>query len=510
MSGFDLYTVGWSLMSLEVVMLIAVGVMLGIIVGALPGLSGLMAVSVLIPVSYPLELVEGLAMLLGVYCGANFGGSISACLINIPGTSAAIMTVLDGYPLAKRGEAGKAIGLAALTSTIGGIFSIVALSAFSPMLARIALNFRSLELVTVAIFGLSVVAYVSEGSTLKGLISAFLGLILVTVGYDSPTAIQRFTFGSINLLSGIQFIPAMIGLFGLAEMLSMIGQGSSEKTKERFVIQRMMDSFAPLKRLWGIIMRSSVIGVIIGAIPGAGSTISAIVSYGVQKRISKKPEEFGKGSLEGIAAAESSNNATTGGALIPLLSLGIPGDAVTAVLVGAFIYHGIVPGPMLFKSNPQVVSAIFISLLVANIAMLILGITCSRYFALLLTVPRSILNTVIIALCVIGTYSISNTLFDAATMVAFGVLGFIFTKLDIPRAPMVLAMILGPLLEENLRRWSNIADGKYLATLVETLAVNQISLIMVVLTVLILCAPMLKNLYSIFTRRQKNGEFSNN
>ena len=501
MSGFELYTAGLGLFDFGVILVNIIGVVLGIIVGALPGLSGIMAISLMIPVTYSLDLVDGLGLLLGVYCGAQYGGSIASVLINIPGTSAAIMTGLDGYPLAQRGEAGKALGIAVLTSTLGGLFSIFVLSTFSPLLAGIALSFRSLELMTVAIFGLSVVAYVSEGSTLKGLISACIGLLIVTVGYDPSTAVHRFTFGSVRLLAGVGFIPAMIGLFGLAEMIKLIQVVPTDSVKQKFDIRGMSHVFGPLKKLWAVIMRSSIIGVIVGAIPGAGSTISTIVSYGIQKRISKKPEEMGNGSLEGLAAAESSNNATTGGALIPLLSLGIPGDAVTAVMIGAFIFHGIVPGPMLFHSNPEIVSSIFISLVLANIAMFILGISCSRYFARLLNIPRSLLNTVIIALCVIGTYSISNTLFDVVTMIAFGALGYLFIKLDVPRAPLVLAMVLGPLLEENLRRWSNIADGDYLKTLIETLAVNKISLIMISLTFLVLFAPAIGRLVQSIKRK---------
>jgi putative tricarboxylic transport membrane protein len=490
--GLDLYLLGWQFIDAGVMAMLFLGTLLGIIVGALPGLTAIMAVSIVVPLTYKMPPMVSILMLLGVYCGGNYGGSISACLINIPGTPSAIMTGIDGHPLSKMGKAGLAIGMATVASVVGGILSVFVLAIFSPMLANLALKFKSLEIFGVALFGISVIAYVSPGSTLKGIIAGLFGLLLATIGFDPNTGAARFAFGSTNLLGGIDFVSAMIGLFGMAEML-----GNIEKTKqERDVgflqdkVVKTWDAFKYVRKLKAVLLRSSLVGVVIGAIPGAGGTIAAIAAYGLQKRVSKHSHLMGKGSLEGIAAPEASNNACTGGAMTPLLALGIPGDAVTAVLIGAFIIHGIVPGPMMYTTNPEMVSVIFIGMFLANIIILCIGMPGAKYISKLLKIPSQLLNALIIALCIIGTFAIKNSLFDTGVMLVFGVAGYFMSKGKVPKAPIVLALVLGPLMEENIRRWATLSEGNYWNEFFDAVLTNPVTLTMVIATLVILILPI--------------------
>ncbi len=489
--SFEFYTAGWQLFTLPVLAYMLLGTVIGIIIGALPGLTAMMAVSVLVPLTYTLSPTAGIIMLLGVYCGANYGGSISATLVNIPGTPSAVMTTMDGYPLGQKGKAGLAIGTATVASGLGGIFSVVTMAMFAPLIANIALKFTSLEIFAIALFGVTIMGYISPGSVLKGLISGVFGLLIGCIGFDPTTAVPRFTFGEQNLLSGVQFVAAMIGLFGLAEILL-----ASEKIKdlqtrpELFKMQNPLECLKYLRTLWGNLLRSSVIGVIVGAVPGTGGTIAAIVGYAVQKKVSKNPEGMGKGAVEGIAAPEAANNACCGGALTTLLSLGIPGDAVTAILIGAFVLHGLTPGPMLFESNPDLVSAIFIGMFLIQMLIIALGLNFAQYFAKLLLVPRPILNTIILALCVVGTYGVQNSIFDIGTMIVFAVLGYVMAKASIPRAPIVLALILGPVMEENLRRWLSLAEGHVLESLAGAFTTNPIAMAILAITALTLVLPL--------------------
>lgn len=497
---FSLYTEGLSqILSFQVLFFILLGTVLGIVTGALPGLSAMMGVSILIPLTYSMPPAAGILMLIGVYLGANYAGAISATLVNIPGTPSAVMTTLDAYPLAKKGQAGKAIGIATMSSALGGLLSVITLVLIAPLVAQFALKFTSLEMFAVALFGLSIIAYVTQGTLVKGLIAGLIGLLIATIGADPVTATPRFTFGEINLFSGIQFISAMIGLYGVSEVI-LNSEKYFKQKKDAIVeikvkVERAIPSFKDFKRLFGNISRSSVIGVIIGAIPGAGGTIASIVSYAVQKKVSKEPEKMGEGSVEGVASAEAANNSCTGGAMIPLLSLGIPGDAVTAILIGAFMIHGLVPGPMLFETNMDLVSAIFLGMVVANIFIMILGFSGAKYFAKLLLIPKPILSAAILSLCFIGTYAIQNNFFDVKVMLAFAVIGYAMHKADIPKAPLVLALILGPLMESNLRRWLSMADGDYWNTLMTAFSNNPISLIIFILTFITLCMPLLTKLF---------------
>jgi len=490
MAFSQLYTMGLSLvLKPDIIILLFFGVFLGITIGALPGLTVTMAVAILTPLTYRLSPVGGILSLIGVYVGGNYGGSISACLVNIPGTPSAIMTTLDGYPLTKKGQAGMAIGISTIASFLGGFFSVIVLSLLSPIVARLALSFTSAEFFLLGIFGLSIIAYIGKGSFLKGLISGALGLLVATIGSDPIMGYPRFTFFRPELFTGVNFITAMIGLFGVAEILVQVELKEYLKRVNQ-ILRNIIPKFKVFKKLIPIIIRSSVTGVIVGIIPGAGGTIASIVSYGQQKRFSRNPEKLGQGSPEGLAAAESANNACTGGAMITMLSLGIPGDAVTAILIGALMLHGLRPGPVLFKENFELVSAIFIGMFIANLFMLGLGLAGASFFAKLISIQKIYLNPAILAFTVVGSYAIRNNFFDVAVMLVFGCVGYLMSKLDVPRSPMVLALILGPFIEDNLRRSLLLVDGDVVAFF-HKLITRPISSFILLFTIFILMFPLI-------------------
>ncbi|MGI6029081.1 MAG: tripartite tricarboxylate transporter permease [Candidatus Heteroscillospira sp.] len=490
MSGIDLYTAGIHLFTPTTLGFLLFGLIVGITIGALPGLNVNMAVSIMLPLTYGMDPSAGILMLLGVYCGGNYGGSIAATLVNIPGTPSAVMTTLDAYPMAQKGKAGLAIGLATMASALGGLFSCIVLATISPIVAEIALQFTSLEMTVICIFGVSIMAFVAGGSMLKGIIAGVFGLVVSCIGFDPVTAVPRFTFDSIYLFSGIQFTAAMIGLFGFTEIITSAENGLRRKVKMEIAeVHNVFECFKYLKSCGGNIMVSSVIGTIIGAIPGAGGTIASIVSYGFQKKVNKHPEELGNGAPDGIVAAEASNNACCGGAMTTLLSLGIPGDSVTAILLGAFIIHGMQPGPTLFSDNPDMVSAIFIGMFIINIALLFVGLLGAPQFAKFLKIPKHILHPCILVLCVIGTYGVQGSTFDVKMMFLFGVIGYVFSKLGIPRPPIVLGLVLGTTLEENLRRTVTLSRGDLWGFFWKRTAETPIALIVLIITVMLLFGP---------------------
>ncbi len=430
-------------------------VFLGVSIGALPGLTAVMGVAILSPFTYSLPAQVGILALVGVYVGANYGGSISATLLNIPGTPAAVATAFDAYPMARQGKAGQAIGISTMASTIGGLLSALTLVFLSPLIAGFALNFTSIELFCVAVLGLSIIIFIAEKNYIKGFIAAVFGLLLASIGADPMSSLPRLTFGQLELYTGLNFILVMIGIFGASESLVQLEQ--EERVVETIKkIGKIFPGFAFLKTQVATIVRSSAIGIIVGAVPGTGATIAAIVSYGQQKRFSREPEKMGHGAPEGIVAAESSNNACCGGAMTTMLSLGIPGDAVTAIIIGQFLIQGLRPGPMLFQEKPALIGAIFLGFIAANLFMMAIGLSAARLFANLLSVRRSVLHPCVMAFCFVGSFAIQNQLFDVVLMFVFALLGYAMIKLDIPRAPLVLALILGPLMESNLRRSFNI------------------------------------------------------
>lgn len=487
-SVLDLYTQGLSsVLNVQVILLLILGVFIGVFVGAMPGLTATMGVAVITPVTYTLGVEASFALLLGVYCGGVYGGSITAVIAKIPGTPSAMMTTLDGYPMGQQGKAGKAIGIATVASCIGGVISALILSVFAPLIASFALRFSAQEYFAIAVFGLCIIAYISEGNIVKGLISAVIGLLLATVGMDSITGYSRFIFGNYMLMEGIQMIPLLIGIFGFAEVLSL----SMKIIKDVEVVQqigKVYPRWKELKPLLPTITRSSIIGTIVGAIPAAGGTISAILAYGVEKRLSKHPEKFGTGIPEGVAAPEAANNATSGGAMIPLLTLGIPGDATTAILIGALLIHGLTPGPNLFRENMPIVSSIFILLALSNIVFLFAGGIGARVMSRAICISMTYLIPIISMFCIVGAYAIRYSTFDIFVLIIFGIIGFLFGQLGLPTAPLVLGFVLGGLVESGLRRGLVLANGD-----VSSFIARPISTTFLVLSALMLLAPVIAN-----------------
>jgi putative tricarboxylic transport membrane protein len=456
---FELFSTAFlGVLEWNTLLMIFLGVTGGIIIGSLPGLTATMGVALLVPFTFGLPFNQSIGMLLGIFSGSIYGGSISAILISTPGTPAAAATLLDGYPLTKKGEAGRALSMSVFASFIGGFAGALIMTFLSPQISKFALEFSAAEYFGLAIFGLSIIVSVSGKSILKGVMVGFLGLLISTIGMDPVTGYPRFTFGSMNLFEGPAFIPTLIGLFAIAEVFK--GIENLESTKRTVShISSLLPSFADIKKAWKDMAKSSVMGTFIGSIPGAGSDIAAFVGYSEAKRRSKHPEKFGKGAIEGVAAAESANNACSGGAMIPMLSLGVPGDAVTAILLGAFVIQGIQPGPMLYVEDLGTVYSVFSSMLVANIAMLIVGLIGIRFFTKAITVRKSILLPTIFVLSIVGAYSMRNNMFDVWLALSFGVIGYFLHRYRFPISPILLALILGPMAEANLRRALIIADN---------------------------------------------------
>ncbi len=435
-----------------------IGVTAGIIVGALPGLTATMGVALLIPFTYRLEPVQGLIMLVGLFCGGIYGGSISAILIGIPGTPSAAATILDGYEMGKKGLAGKAIGMATLASFFGGTSGALIMTFCSPQLAKIALKFGPPEFFALAFFGLGIIITISGKSILKGLISGIFGLMITMIGYDPLSGCPRLTFGSTELLGGITFIPALIGLFGYSQVFQGIEKIlvlPTVKSELKHIIPKLNE----IKSVFKTMVKSALIGTFIGAVPGTGCDIAAFISYGEARRSSKNPEKFGTGILEGVAAPEAGNNGATGGAMIPMLTLGVPGDAVTAVLMGALTIHGFQPGPLLIKDHPEVVYPIFAGMILAQFVMLGVGLGGMRFFARIINIDRRIMTPIIFFLCVVGSYAMRFSFFDVGASLIIGVIAYFMNYYGFPGSPILLALILGPMVEQNLRRSLIISHG---------------------------------------------------
>lgn len=435
-------------------------VVAGILVGALPGLTATMACALLVPVTFGMETVPAFVLLLGIYCGAIYGGSIAGILINIPGTPAAAATMVDGFAMSKNGEAGKALGMACIASALAGLISALFMTFASPQIAKIALKFGPPEYFGIACFALSVLIMVSGKSLIKGLISAVFGLLLTTVGMDPNTGIDRFTFGSSDLLGGITLLPAIIGMFAYTQIFEDIDKQKIMVHKAA-KIGKILPTAKELKGVLGVIFKSSLIGSFLGSIPGIGGETGCFVALGEAKRSSKHPEKFGTGVLEGVAAPEAGNNGTTGGAMIPMLSLGIPGDAVTAVMLGGLMLHGLTPGPLLFKTHLDVVYPIFAAMILANIIMGVMGLALSRYYAKIINIKKTYLIPAILVLSVIGSYAIQFSFFDVGLALVFGVIGYFMRYYGYPLSPVMIALILGPIAEQNFCRSLMISKGSF-------------------------------------------------
>lgn len=437
------------------------GVALGIVFGALPGLTAVMGVALLIPLTFGLPPVVAFSSLLGMYCGAIYAGSITAILVSTPGTAAAAATMLEGPRLTARGESLRALEMTTVASFVGGVFSCFILAEVAPQLARFALNFSAPEYFALGIFGLTIVATLSEGALLKGCIAACLGLLIAMVGMDPLTGNLRLTFDSANLINGVSLIPALVGLYALSQVFLTCEDVFRGKRLSAVNISRKGISLAEIWANRSALLRGSLIGTFIGIVPATGSGTASFAAYSEAKRNSRHPEAFGNGAIEGLAATESANNAVTGGALIPLLTLGIPGDVVTAVILGALMIQGMTPGPLLFQEQGALVYSIFISLLLANVFMLVLGMASVRVFSKIVSIPGGILMPLVTTLCVVGGYALNNSNFDLGVMAVFGILGWIMTKASIPLAPLLLAMILSGIIETNFRRALSISDNDY-------------------------------------------------
>ena len=436
------------------------GVLWGIFGGALPGISPSIAMALLLPFTVGMEATNALVLLASVYVGAEYGGSIPAILIRTPGTNSASATVIDGNEMAKRGQAGEALGISLMSGLYGGLFGLLVLVLSTESLAQVALAFTPAAYFSLGILGLSVIAGLSGGSLLRGLIAACMGLMVAFIGSDPVSGVQRFTFGSVDLLDGVKPILVMVGLFAVTEMLVQIGEppwarGNTGSTRLK------LPNWAMSKRLFKPQAIGAAIGTFEGVTPGAGGTVAAFMAYTEAKRWSRHPEEFGKGSPEGVAAPESANNVVTATALVPLLSLGIPGSNSAAILLGGFLIHGLQPGPMLFQKAPEVVYGLYGGLLIANIAMLLIGLVILSPCMWLVNRPKPYLIAFILALVMSGVFAIQQSLFDCALVLLIGVLGYAMRLLKIPVLPMVLGMVLGFMVESNYRRSLLISGGEH-------------------------------------------------
>ncbi len=438
-------------------LLIFAATVAGVLVGALPGLSSTMATALLLPFTVTMEPIPAIAILAALYCAGTYGGSITAILINAPGAPPAAATALDGYPMAQRGEAGRALGMATVCSAIGGIFSVIVLIAAAPALARIAYTFGPPEYFALALFGLSMLASISAESSTKNLMAGAFGVLLATVGIDFTTAVERFTFGMPELTDGVHFIPVLIGMFAVSEML--IQAQTLDVVFERMALRAVrLPSREDFRKVWKTVARSCGIGTFIGILPAEGGTIAALIGYNEAKRWSRNKHEFGKGAIEGIAGPETANNAATGGAMVPTLALGIPGSATTAVILGALLVHGLRPGPYLFIEQPHFVYAIFAAMLAANVMFLGLGLLGAKLFARVTLIPNAFLWPTVFVLAVVGAYSIDQAFLDVWIMLLFGVLGYAFRRFGFSPAPVIMGLILGELVETTLKQSLIIFD----------------------------------------------------
>jgi len=442
-----------------------VGVFVGTLIGVLPGIGSVATMSLLLPVTFAMSPTASIIMMAGIYYGAMYGGSTTSILVNIPGEAASVVTCLDGYQMARQGRAGPALGIAAFGSFIAGTLAVAGIMLLAPPLARVALNFGPPEIFALLLIGFTMITHLASGSKLRAVAMALLGLVLGTVGLDPITATPRFTWQSVTLSDGIGLVPMIMGLFGIAEVLLNLEHGIKHE-----VFETRIRGLLPTRQDWkdsaAPIARGSVLGFGLGILPGIGSIIPTFISYALEKRVSKHPERFGTGTIEGVAGPEAANNAATGGAMIPLLTLGIAPNVVMAVLLGAFLIHGVQPGPLLIKEHPNIFWGVITSMYVGNLMLLILNLPLIGLWVQLLKVPYAILFPLILLFCVIGVYDVSGNVWDVVIMLVFGVVGYLMRKLHYEPAPLVLAFVLGRLAEESFRQSLLLSRGS-LAILVE-------------------------------------------
>lgn len=437
-----------------------VGGVLGIIVGGLPGLGAVTGIALLLPLTFSMDPTTAIIMLAAIYYGCMYGGSYTSILMNIPGESSSIATALDGYPLAKKGMAGKALFTANIASFIGGTIGIIALTFMGPFLAKMGLAFGPPEITAIILLALCSISWLLGEQPRKGMIATFVGILLAVVGIDLTSGQQRFSFGSMNLLEGVSMIPLIIGMFGFSQIMEMMVQNQHASTfNKKITIKESILTRDEMRRVIKPSIRTGIFGNFVGILPGAGATTGSMLAYILEKRIGKNRDQMGKGVIEGVAAAESGNNATAVGSFAPLLSLGIPGSGSTAVLLGGFIMWGLKPGPLLFQSNPDFVWGLIASMYVGNIITLIASLAIIPFLIYFIRIPASLMVPIIVILCVIGAYSEKNSMFDLWLMLAAGVIGFLFTIFQYPVAPLLLAFVLTPMLENAVRQSFAISGG---------------------------------------------------
>jgi len=463
------------------------GTFVGILFGAMPGINGLTCAVLFIPFTYYLGIIPSLIVLCAMYQGSNFGGSITAVLLNIPGDPAAICSTFDGHTMTLQGKAGKAIGAALFASSLGGIIGSVILVTVGPVVAEVALKMGAAEIFMFIFFGLTTIASIAGSSLLSGFISLFFGLLIASVGISPVTGSERFVFGSDYLLGGVDFVVAIMGLFALTEVFCRHTSDIAVYSTTAFKDTRSeLPSWSEIKANLKLnIPRSSLIGVIVGAIPAAGATIGAIVSYGVAKQFSKHPEKFGTGIIEGVFAPESANNASAAGAVMTMLTLGIPGSATTAIILGAFLIAGVDPGPMIFVTNPEIIQACFGSMLLCNFFVFLLGVFLTRLFVKAISLPLWILDPMIVVFSYLGVFSIRNNFADVIVMTFFGVLGYVMRRMDLSVGPLMLALVLGPLAEKSFITSMRISE-----TGLMIFVSSPVSLILLIFSVLSLFVPL--------------------
>jgi len=437
-----------------------VGVVLGTVIGVLPGLGPSATIAMLLPLTFKLEPTGAMIMLAGIYYGAKYGGSTTSILLNVPGESASVVTCIDGYQMARKGRAGAALGMAAISSFIAGTFGVVALMLVAPPLARLSLAFSAPEYFALMVLGLSMVVLLSGESLLKALLAMLVGLWIASMGTDLFTATSRFTFDQAELLGGIDFIIVAIGVFAVGEVL---GNMEPPKAVEMLPVPKGLRNLLPtwddMKRCRFAFVNGSLVGFVIGILPGAGSTIASFMSYGIEKAVSKRPEEFGKGAIEGVAAPEGANNAETGGALVPLLTLGIPGSGTTAILLAALILWGFKPGPLFIQDSPQLFWGLVASMYIGNVLLLVLNLPMVAVFAQLLKMPSYAMFPLILGVSIVGVYTAAGSMFQLGLLAGFGLLGYAMRKLDYPTAPLVLGLVLGDAMERALRQSLMMSQG---------------------------------------------------
>lgn len=483
--------------------LTALGTLAGIYVGAIPGLSVTMATSILISFTFKWPVNEALALIAGVFVGGVYGGSRTAILLNIPGAPSAIATALEGYPMAKRGEAGEAIGLTTVMSVLGGFIGILALALFAPVISDFAILFQSRDYLLLGLIGILLVGTLSGESFAKGVFSGALGVLIGMVGLDPMTAEGRFTFGSITLMGGIPYVAAMIGFFGVAEALVQLHQLELKAVKQK--IDRIIPRFRDIKKYFWLAIRTSGIGTIIGALPGTGGDIAALLAYDHAKRSTKKPEvPFGKGAKEGLVAPETANNAAVGGAFVPMLTLGIPGDAVTAVIIGALFIHGLKPGPLMLVETPHLFWFTVGNLTLANIFLLIFGLTGIKIFTKIVECPKAVLIPLIIVLSAVGTYAIQNNPVHIYWMLLFGVIGYFLKVYGFQVGPVILGVILGPMMDTNYRRTMIAARGD-ISNFLWNLVSHPITLVLTIFLIVMILSqtPLKRWIVNYFAKRKE-------